>query len=132
MGILLDVEIINYRTMKNPAGSAGLWLALISGHRTQNRLWLLSCGGEHGIQVWNRSPCPPVPQLLIGNVIELDLGGADALEYKKDILPIRTPACIAVTTFTGDGVDLFALPALAVIEIQVPKAIIADRVIEEE
>ena len=100
--------------------------------RPQSRLRFLARGGEQGIKIGDGSPRSTVPQLRIGDVVELDLCGTGALKHKKDKTFIRTPPSVAVTTFAIDRIDLLTLSTLAVIDIQIPETIIADGVVQKE
>src|SRR5215212_9076654 len=94
-------------------------------NRSQHRLRLFTRRGEQGIQIRKRSPCSTVFQLGIGDVIELDLCRASTLEHKKDITLVRAPAYVAVAAFAIDRIDFPALANLAVIDVQIPEAIVS-------
>ena len=101
-------------------------------YRSQHRLRPFPRRGEEFVRKFNGDKVPAIPYLGIRDIVDGDVATVEALESEQDIFAVSTPDGIAITTNAVNGIQQRFLLGLAVVQVEVAEAIIADRVVQQE
>ena len=104
----------------------------LSFRRSQGRLWLFPGGGKEPAWKFDGRERSPVLHIDKQDIIQHDVAAVVPLVGKKDIFSIRAEMCIAVAAFSFDRVQLYYLPRIAIVQVQVSKTVVAYRIVQQE